>query len=295
MIHLLAVGAGATIQDLGRPGFAALGVTRSGAFDTAAATLANRLVGNDEGAATIELVLGGLVIEVQQAVTLALTGAPSPISSAPARAGLGWGAAMTIPAGTVLSVGAPPRGLRSWLAVRGGLDAPLTLGSRSTDTLGRLGPSPLRPGDRLAIGDRIAAEVPGVDSALGATSWGAALVQVYPGPRAHWVDADSLSQLWTASWTVRSDSDRVGIRLDGPRIRWTTDSQLPSEGVLPGAIQIPPDGRPIVFGPDAPTTGGYPVVGVVPPDGLALLAQLRPGDTLRFALRPLPTLLTPPA
>ena len=92
MIHLLAVGAGATIQDLGRPGFAALGVTRSGAFDTAAATLANRLVGNDEGAATIELVLGGLVIEVQQAVTLALTGAPSPISSAPARAGLGWGA-----------------------------------------------------------------------------------------------------------------------------------------------------------------------------------------------------------
>jgi biotin-dependent carboxylase-like uncharacterized protein len=286
VIEVLAVGAGATIQDLGRPGFAALGVTRSGAFDPNAAMLANRLVGAQERAATLELVLGGLVIRLDRAATIALTGAPCALRSDPQRAGLGWGAAMTLPTGTVLSLGAPSRGLRSWLAVRGGIDAPLTLGSASTDMLGRLGPAPLAPGDRLSIGHQIAGGVPGVDSAPDGTAWGDAVVPVGPGPRTDWVDSESLRRLWTSTWTVRPESNRVGIRLDGPPIRWIGASQLPSEGVLPGAIQIPPDGRPIVFGPDAPTTGGYPVVGVVPSTGLALLAQLRPGDTLRFAPRP---------
>ena len=284
MIEVLAVGAGATIQDLGRPGQAALGVTRSGAFDRGAAVLANRLVGNDERAATIEVVLGGLAIRLARAATVALTGAPCAVRSDPSRGGLGWGAAMTLPAGTLLTLGAPVRGLRSWLAVRGGIDAPRTLGSRSTDTLGRLGPAPLAPGDRLGIGGQTAGGVRGVDWSTGRADWTAAAVPVHPGPRADWVDAESLGQLWTAAWAVRPDSDRVGIRLDGPRLRWVGDEQLPSEGVLPGAIQIPPDGRPIVFGPDAPTTGGYPVVGVVAAAGMAVLAQLRPGDTLR--LRP---------
>ena len=280
MIEVLEAGAGATVQDLGRPGYAALGVTRSGAFDPATAALANRLVGSAEDAATIEVVLGGLTLRLTRAATIAVTGAPVPLSGR--LAGLGWGAAMTLPAGAVVALGRPTRGLRSWLAVRGGIDVPQVLGSRSTDTLGGLGPAPLRPGDLLGIGSMIAGAVPGVDGAAMLPGLGEAVAPVHPGPRAEWVDAESLRQLWTASWAVRPDSNRVGIRLDGPRIRWALDGQLPSEGVLPGAIQIPPDGRPIIFGPDAPTTGGYPVVGVVPAAGLAVLAQLRPGDRLRL-------------
>ncbi len=285
MIEVLGLGAGATVQDLGRVGYAALGVPRAGAFDPGAAARANRLVGNRESAATIEIVLGGLALRVDRPATVALVGAPVPLRCEPSVSGLAWGAPVTLPAGTVLRLGAPARGLRSWLAVRGGIDAPSTLGSRSTDTLGGLGPAPLRVGDRLRVGADIDAGIAAVDGGADWLADPSAAVEVAPGPRADWVDADSLSWLWTAVWTVRPDSNRVGVRLDGPRLRWTRDEQLPSEGVLPGAIRIPPDGRPIVFGPDAPTTGGYPVVGVVTAPGLALLAQTRPGDVVRLAPR----------
>lgn len=304
MIEVLALGAGATIQDRGRPGYAALGVPRSGAFDPAAAELANRLVGNDRAAACLEIVLGGLVVRLEGPATVALVGAPCPLSASPPVAGLAWAAPVSLRAGTVLRMGAPVSGLRAWLAVRGGFDVPLTLGSRSTDTLGRLGPAPLRVGDRIRVGRDTIGPVPGVDHAPSSTA--AAPVRVYPGPRADWVTPESLARLWAVEWRIRPDSDRVGIRLDGPPLHWRGTAQLPSEAVLPGAIQIPPDGRPIVFGPDAPTTGGYPVVGVVATDraagragaraegdagagdGLAALAQLRPGDPVRLRPAALP-------
>lgn len=277
-MEILAVGSGATIQDQGRPGRAALGVGRSGAFDHDAAALANRLVGNDPTAAVIELVLGGLAVRVGAACTVALTGAPCPART---DRPVGWGASIALPAGAVLRLGAPRDGLRSWLAVRGGIAVEPILGSRSTDSLSGLGPPPLRPGDVLPIGPASAGLPPGID-------WTAApirpsgVARIDAGPRLDWFEASAWSQLSERTWSVRPDSDRVGIRLDGAPLRRIRPGELPSEGLLPGAIQVPPDGRRIIVGPDGPVTGGYPVIAVVREEDLAVLAQLRPGDPLRL-------------
>jgi biotin-dependent carboxylase-like uncharacterized protein len=268
VIEVLAPGPLTTVQDRGRPGFAALGVPRSGAFDPGALALANRLVGNDESAAGLEITYGGLALRCHRPVTVALTGA--------ACAGLDFGAAVSLPAGTVLRLGRPAAGLRSYLAVRGGVDVPPVLGSRSTDTLSGLGPAPLRAGDRLPVGPSPAGEVSGASAAF-ASPAGLALRF---GPRDDWFTAEARRRLLSAEWTVRPDSDRIGLRLDGPRLERAVGGELPSEPTLPGAVQVPPDGRPIVFGPDAPVTGGYPVIAVLL--DLAAAAQLRPGDRLRF-------------
>lgn len=271
MIEIVAPGPFATVQDLGRPGWAALGVPRSGAFDRGALRTANRLVGNDPGAAGVEFVLGGLHMRTDHAVTVALTGAPCP--------GADWGVAVTLPAGAELRLGPPPRGLRSYLAFRGGVDLDAVLGSGSTDTLSGLGPPPLTPGDRLSIGPA-AGEIS--DATAAGRVGGAVELAVRLGPRDDWFTADARRSLVSVGWQVRAESDRVGIRLDGPTLERAREGELPSEPVLPGAVQVPGDGRPIVFGPDAPVTGGYPVIGVVA--NLDAAAQLRPGDEVRFRL-----------
>jgi biotin-dependent carboxylase-like uncharacterized protein len=273
VIEVLAAGPLTTVQDAGRPGLAALGVAPGGAFDRAAYRAANRLVGNPEGAAVFELTLGGLAVRLHAAATVALTGAACP--------GLDRGAARTLPAGAVLRLGAPTSGLRSYLAVRGGIDVPDELGSRSTDTLGGLGPAALRAGDRLAVGAQPALPVAGTAAVPPARP---DRVSVSPGPRLDWFVPTAWDDLLATPWTVRPDSDRIGVRLDGPPLRRRQEHELPSEATLPGAVQVPPDGRPIVFGPDGPVTGGYPVLAVVDVGaGFDALAQLRPGDTLRFA------------
>jgi biotin-dependent carboxylase-like uncharacterized protein len=285
MIELLAAGPLATVQDLGRPGLADLGVSRSGAFDRGALRLANRLVGNDESAAGIEFTLGGLVLRLAGAATIAFTGARCELSGHRG----GWNAALSCPAGCVISTGTPATGLRSYLAVRGGLAVAPVLGSRATDTLSGLGPEVLGAGRQLPVGTAAAGE-PGDfagDPARGAAA-GTPVLRLAPGPRAGWFDADSLGRLFESPWLVRPDSNRIGTRLAGTALRLRPDAEraaaeLPSEPTLPGAIQVPPDGQPIVLGPDAPVTGGYPVIAVLPVAELDLLAQLRPGDALRFA------------
>lgn len=271
MIEVLAAGPLALVEDLGRTGYAGWGVARAGAFDPAALVLANRLVGNPDTAAGIEIMLGGLALRTDTAVTVALTGTPCP--------GIDHGVAVTVAAGAVVRLGRPVRRLRSWLAVRGGITAGVELGSRSTDTLGRLGPAPLRAGDVLTTGAAPGDPVSG--SSIPSAEPGDVL-RVLPGPRADWVSG-GLAALVAAEWRVRPESDRVGIRLDGPPLRRARAGELPSEPTLPGAVQIPPDGRPVIFGPDAPTTGGYPVVAVLREADLAVAAQLRPGDAVRFA------------
>ena len=282
MLTVLTAGPLATVQDRGRPGLAAMGVTRSGAADRAAADLANRLVGNDPAAAVVEVTAGGLRVRAERTVLIAVTGAPAPVTvdgrAAP------FAGPLTLAAGTELALGRPPVGLRTYLAVRGGIDVPPVLGSRSTDSLSGLGPAPVRAGDLLPIG-RQAGEEPIVDVApVGAPS-SRPVLGVLPGPRRTWLAPDAWAALTQAEWTVTADSDRVGLRLAGPPLARARDDELPSEGLVPGAVQVPPDGAPVLFLADHPVTGGYPVLAVVVTADLSAAAQLRPGDTVRFRAR----------
>lgn len=292
MLTVLAPGPVATVQDRGRRGWAAIGVTTSGAADRAAADLANRLVGNDPDAAVVEVTAGGLRLRAGRTVLVAVTGAPAPVSVDGRAAPLN--APLTLAAGEVLTLGLPAAGLRSYVAVRGGVAVPPVLGSRSTDTLSGLGPAPLAAGDVLPVGRPEGGEVSGA-SGVPAPAGGPLPVRL--GPRDDWFTAAARERLVRAEWTVRAESDRVGLRLDGPRLERAVPGELPSEPVLPGAVQVPPDGRPIVFGPDAPVTGGYPVIAVVLQ--LSPVAQLRPGDRVRFSSaagsgRPTPARRPPP-
>ncbi len=266
------------VQDRGRPGHAAIGVGTTGAADRASHDLANRLVGNDPGAATLEVVLGGLEVEAAGTVGLCVTGAPSPLH-VDGRAEP-TGAVLALRPGQRLVLGTPPHGLRSYLAVRGGVDVPPLLGSRSRDTLAGLGPEPLRAGERVAVGSEVAEEIR-VDAVAPRRDDGPATLRLHRGPRADW--ATDVGALVSTTWRVGADSDRVGVRLEGAPLGVVPGrGELPSEGVLRGAVQLPPDGRPVVFGADHPVTGGYPVVAVVTGADTDRLAQLRPGEELRF-------------
>lgn len=279
MLTVLATGPSATVQDAGRVGWAAIGVPRSGAADPSSAGLANRLVGNRPEAAVLEVTAGGLRLRAERTVLVAVTGARAPVRvggrPAPANSPL------ALRSGDLLVLGTPDAGLRSYVAVRGGIDVPPVLGSRSTDTLSGLGPAPLAAGDRLPIGS-LAGEEPVVDVAPVRAPSGDPVLGVLPGPRRTWLAPDAWTVLTTRPWTVTPDSDRVGLRLAGPRLQRARADELPSEGLVPGALQVPPDGAPVLFLADHPVTGGYPVLGVVVSADLPAAAQLRPGDTLRF-------------
>jgi biotin-dependent carboxylase-like uncharacterized protein len=272
-IHVLAPGPLATIQDLGRPGHAALGVGASGAADRRSLRLANRLVGNPEGAAAIEITLGGFRARFEAHAVVALAGA--------ACAGVATHAPLYMRPGDELRLGVPETGLRTYLAVAGGIAVPPVLGSRATDTLAGVGPAPLRAGDRLPVGEDRGAP-PGVDVAPVAPPAADPVLRILPGPRADWFAEHALDRLVAEAWTVTPHSDRVGMRLDGPPLERRDDRELPSEGMVEGALQVPPDGRPLLFLADHPVTGGYPVIAIVDEDDLPAAAQARPGARLRF-------------
>lgn len=270
----------ATVQDLGRPGRARLGIARSGALDRGALRLANRLVGNAEDAAAIEVALGGFTARAHRDLWIAITGAWGPIRLAgrpvDSYTAVRW------PAGEVLEIGWLTHGARAVLAVRGGIEASASVGSRSTDTLAGLGPAALRAGDELPVGAEPAASVPPLDIA----PWGwppdPVEVDLMPGPRADWFAASAHRSLFDADWTVSAQADRIGMRLDGPVLDRIRPGELPSEGMVPGALQVPPSGRPTVLLADGPVTGGYPVIAVVADAALDRLAQAAPGARLRF-------------
>ena len=279
MLTVLAGGPLATVQDRGRPGWASIGVTRSGAADRAAADLANRLVGNDPSAATLEATAGGLRVRAERTLLVAVTGAPAPVTvdgrAAP------FDAPLTLAPGQVLALGLPPVGLRSYLGVRGGIDVPPVLGSRSTDLLSGLGPARLAVGDRLPVGT-LTAEEPFVDVAPVRAPSSRPVLGVLPGPRRDWLVPGAWTALTGQEWRVTADSNRVGLRLSGPTLERARTGELPSEGLVPGAVQVPPDGAPVLFLTDHPVTGGYPVLAVVRTADLPAAAQLRPGDVVRF-------------
>jgi len=275
------VGAPVLVQDTGRPGYAAIGVGASGAGDRASYALGNRLLGNRADAAALEVTLGGLELEAAGGtVWVCVTGAPAPVTvdGRPEPPG----AVLALRSGQRLALGVPLSGVRSYVAVRGGVEVPAVLGSRSADTLADLGPAPLAVGGRLPVGSAIEGEIR-VDAVPPSSYDDPVVLRVVRGPRDDWLrDPDALVR---SGWTVAPDSDRVGVRLtaDGARLEHVDpDRQLPSEGALRGAVQVPPGGEPVVFGPDHPVTGGYPVVAVVVDADTDRLAQLRPGEPVTF-------------
>ncbi|GAA1930467.1 biotin-dependent carboxyltransferase family protein [Nocardioides hwasunensis] len=264
-----------TLQDLGRTGWAHLGVPRAGALDRGAAALARRLVGGAVDDAVIETTLGGIVLRTRRAVTLAVTGAPCPVRVD--RRTVDHGAAVTVPAGAEVSVGAATSGVRSYVALSGGIDVEPVLGSRSTDTLAWVGPARLAAGHLLAVGSPPSpSDLPEPPPAI-VVRPRARELRLVRGPRADWLGEGSWQALDGATYVVGADSDRVGLRLDGPRVE-RRGGELPSEGLVLGGVQLPPSGQPVVFLADHPTTGGYPVVALLLDDDLDLCAQLRPGD-----------------
>ena len=268
-----------TVQDRGRFGWTHLGVPRAGALDRPAAALANRLVGNETDAAVLETTLGGVAFTVSAAVSVAVTGTGCDVHVG-GRA-VAWGEPVSVPAGATVRVGAATWGVRSYVAVAGGLLPDAVLGSRSTDTLSWVGHGRLLEGASVPVGRAGAAPRP-VDVAVHRPPARPALLRYVAGPRAEWFTAPSRTALGTSAYTVLGESNRVGLRLEGPALERSRSGELPSEGIVLGAIQVPANGQPLVFLNDHPTTGGYPVVGVVLPEDLPLCAQLRPGDEVRF-------------
>ena len=291
--EVLQAGGISLIQDLGRAGYTHFGVGEGGAFDKYAAQRANVLVGNDPGAAVLEIALGGPVLLASRNVTIALDGADFQCHADGVRIPprLSW----FVRAGTVLRFatgrGMPDRGMRAYLAVGGGFDVPSVLGSRSTSLLagfGGLGGRAVRAGDVLGTG-----EVWGLPSMLAGRYWlgkirdislQAIEVRFVPFNGVQATSRKSLRQFIEHSWQVSPQSDRMGLRLSSPEgLRLIAATrELASFGVVPGAIQLPPGGEPVVLGPDCQTTGGYPLLGVVIQADMGLLAQATPVTQVRF-------------
>ncbi|MFC4066092.1 5-oxoprolinase subunit C family protein [Actinoplanes subglobosus] len=275
MITVLRAGPLTTVQDLGRPGYAHLGVPRSGALDEPALRLANRFVGNPDDAAGLETTLLGCTLRFDRAALVAVTGAVAQVgvNGRPVERPHGQ-QLFEVPAGGVVDIGRASRGVRSYVAVAGGIAVEPVLGSRSTDTLSGLGPDRLTDGVTLPVGTPSGgAPLVGEPARIG----GELVLGIRLGPRDDWFVSHGL---FGSSYQISPLSNRVGARLAGNALTRTNVGELPSEGVALGAVQVPADGQPIIFLADHPTTGGYPVIGVV--GDVTPLAQARPGTTVRF-------------
>jgi len=282
----------ALFQDLGRRGQAGQGVSVSGAMDRAALRAANRVVGNAAHAAALEIACGGFELVCKANAVVAITGADCPpelINAAGQRLPAHAGSAIALAPGDTLRLGDARAGLRAYLAVRGGFDVAPVLGSCARDTLASIGPQPLAVGDLLAAKPVLHAAVVGADelppSSL-PTSTDEVVLDIVMGPRTDWFDADSIEHLCSQSWRVTPQSNRVGIRLEGEqplaRMPERATAELPSEGTVPGALQVPPSGQPVLFLADHPVTGGYPVIACVAPYHLDLAGQIPIGARVRL-------------
>ncbi|PTT67233.1 carboxyltransferase domain-containing protein [Arthrobacter sp. HMWF013] len=307
-LRILSPGLQSLIQDLGRPGHAGLGVSAAGALDRASVRRANRIVGNQPSAAVVESVAGGLRIQAVGDQVLAVAGAPSaltvvtpsdvpdsgdndaggPEDDLPERVReVPMATAFALLDGEILTIGAPERGFRSYLAIRGGVEAEAVLGSRSTDTMSGIGPAPLAAGQLLGAGVATSSNVVGnPELQPDFPDAGVTVLDVVPGPRDDWFDAAALESLCSQDWAVTPRSNRVGMRLAGEPLTRCRDGELASEGTMAGALQIPPEGQPVLFLADHPITGGYPVIGVVVDHQLDLAAQIPIGGSLRFRWAP---------
>lgn len=273
-------GLGSSLQDHGRPGNGHLGVGPSGAFDRDALRQVNTLLGHAPGAAAIET-YGGLTLLAGAPHVIAVTGAvgPAMLDGRP----VPHGRAVPVAAGQRLTLGPATTGLRVYFGVSGGFAARAELGSSSSDTLSGLGPPPLAAGQTLQTG--AGCTIPAIDDIPPLIRSGGVDVDVVLGPRDDWFTAASVRLLLETAWTLSAASDRIGLRLDGPVLDRSVLAELPSEPLVRGSVQVTAAGQPVVFGPDHPVTGGYPVIAVVVDSHTDRLAQVRPGDVVRLHRR----------
>lgn len=275
-----------TVQDLGRYGYSHLGISPAGAADSLSFRIANLLVGNDENAPALEMTLTGAALQFEEPATLALTGAECGVEvngrSVPCAR------AVQVRGGSLMKIGRMMLGTRAYLAVQGGIQVPLVMDSASTDLGGKFGGYEgrvLRKGDRLHIRPASgppplamkSAKLPFFDQP------GDKVLRLTRGSQQDWFDSDAFAKLFSRSFSVSDQSGRTGLRLKGEAIRVRNKTQLLTDGIPLGAIQIPPDGQPIILFIDQQTTGGYPKMANVIAADLPLVGQLRARDTVRFA------------
>lgn len=272
------------VQDAGRPGLGDHGVGPSGAFDRAALRQLHILLGDADNAAVLEVLAGGLRLRAEADHRLAVTGGIGPVHVEGER--VEHGRAFVVRSGQEVVVGPVQLGLRSYVGVAGGVDADPVLGSRSADTMSRLGPPKLAAGDVIEVGSP--GHAPTVEDVPALLTSGATTVDALPGPRDDWFTDDAVRTFFSAPWSVSPRSDRIGVRLEGPALARQVEDELPSEPCVRGSVQVTADGAPVVLGPDHPVTGGYPVIAVVLDAHVDRLAQARPGDVVRFTRMPSP-------
>jgi antagonist of KipI len=289
-VRVVSPGLFTTVQDLGRWGWQAHGVPVSGAMDARSHRRANALVGNDVTCATLEVTIVGPELAFERGARVAVSGAMFTLALNGRE--VEQEVAHDVSAGDVLAFGRRQRGARAYVAVAGGFDVPMVLGSRSTHVRSRLGGfegRALRVGDRLPIG-ATEAMMRATDARENTSHVsdglpdGGTRVRVLPGPHVSWLDNDGRQLLVSATYRLSAHSDRMGYRLNGPPLGVTTETLL-STATLAGGVQVPPGGEPILLMADRQTTGGYPIVAAVAADDLGAAGQLAPGDWIAFDWR----------
>ena len=278
MIHIIKPGALTTVQDLGRVGLAHLGVSPAGAADSISFRIANLLVGNDFNTAAFELTLLGPTLEFEVEATIAISGSST-------SAALPMNEAFSVPAGTRIAFGSLMDRARAYLAVRGGLEVPEVLNSRSTFLPAKIGGyegRPLKAGDRIAIGREAPRPCRRLPIEMGRGLRLDGPIRVTRSTQSDWFDGEMMNRFLQQTFTVSNESNRSGVRLVGQPIVPSNRSELLTEGVALGAVQVPPDGQPIILFVDQQTTGGYPKITNVIAADIPRLGQLRPRDTVTF-------------
>lgn len=290
---VLSPGPQALFQDRGRFGFAGSGVGSSGAFDRLSAARANHVLGNDPNATVIEILIGSFELEVHAPATIVFTGTAATVMAVDRRGrskNATTNTILEVEDGDLVRLENADHGMRAYLAVRGGFEVPEVLGSAATDLLSALGPPPIREGDQLTIARDIAdkqwwpamRQLPTVWRHSSMTE----TLTVIRGPRDRWFTDDALDGFFRQRFTVSADSNRIGIRLKAEKpLSRRIEGELKSEGMVRGSIQVPPGGHPVIFGPDHPVTGGYPVIAVLTASSADRCAQLWPGDRVRFRVQ----------
>jgi antagonist of KipI len=291
-LRVIKAGMLTTVQDLGRWGFQARGVPVGGPMDPVSHRVANALVGNPADCATLEVTLLGPEIEFEDARTVAVAGGQFDVSvdgeSVPTNT------AVPVRAGGRLKVGGRRRGARAYIAIAGGIDTPLVLGSRATHLLSAMGGldgRALRAGDRLPLGTAAgpqmsphrAARLSGLFDRV-PDSGRPAIVRVLPGPQADRFTDEALDVLQSAPYVVGEQSNRMGFRLEGPRLPHRTGADIISDATPLGVLQVPASGQPILLMADRQTAGGYPKLATVITADIGIAGQLGAGDSLRFVV-----------